>query len=132
VLDEFGITFNPNYFREGGQGRVSARSMARSLLELETPPTAIVAASDTHAIGVLDAAHEIGLNVPEQLSVIGYDNIPDSEYNNLTTIDQNLYDSGMKGARLLLDLLGEPKKSPETQHVALELLWRKTTGRAPH
>jgi DNA-binding LacI/PurR family transcriptional regulator len=131
VLEEAGIPFNPDYFIEGEYGRSSARAMARTMLGLDDPPTAIFAASDTHAIGVLDAALEVGFKVPERLSVIGYDNIPDSEYSDLTTIDQNLYESGAKGAQVLLDLLGDRIRMPKKQFVSLELLERNTTGPAP-
>jgi LacI family transcriptional regulator len=131
VLEEKGIPFNPAYLIECERGRINSRAMARTLLEMDDPPTAIFAASDTHAIGVLDAAKECGLKVPEQLSVIGYDNIPDSEYNCLTTIDQNLYDSGAKGAHMLLDVLARQIISPEKQYVSLKLLRRNTTGPVP-
>lgn len=132
VLSEAGISFNQKYIAEGTYGRTSAQVMARSLLSLDDPPTAIFAASDTHAIGVLDAAQEVGLKVPDQLSVIGYDNIPDAAYNNLTTVDQSLHDSGVKGAQMLLDALGEPTKPPCVQYVSLSLIRRKTTAPLPN
>jgi len=131
VLKEAGIPFNPAYVIEGPRGRTNAQAMAKQLLELKDPPTAIFAACDTQAIGVIDAAQEMGLKVPERLSVIGYDNIPDAAYHNLTTIDQSLQDSGARGAQMLLDVLGDPKKSPCTQYVNINLLRRKTTAPPP-
>jgi len=116
------------YLIEGERGRISARVMAKNLLSLADPPTAIFASSDTHAIGVLDGAQEIGLNVPRDLSVIGYDNIRDSAYNDLTTIDQNLFDSGAMGAQMLLDVLGKQITHPCKQYVSLELMRRNTTA----
>ena len=65
-------------------------------------PTAIFAASDTQALGVLAAAHEAGLNVPDDLSVIGYDDIEAADYVGLTTIRQQLVESGRRGAELVL------------------------------
>lgn len=131
VLEQHGIPFNPAYVIEGHRGRINARTMAKKLLALDDPPTAIFASSDTQALGILDVAQETGLKVPERLSVIGYDNIPDAVYNNLSTIDQNLYDSGVKGAQMLLNLLGGKFQAPCTQQVTVNLLRRKTTGPAP-
>lgn len=131
ALDEAEITFNPSYLIEGEKGRINARAMAKTLLGLETPPTAIFASSDTQAIGVLDAAQEIGKKVPDELSVIGYDGIRDSAYNDLTTIDQNLFDSGVRGAQMLLDVLGNLVTGPCKQFVSLELLKRKSTASPP-
>jgi LacI family transcriptional regulator len=128
VLDDAGIPFDESYLIEGGRDRIAARAMAKRLLSLPSPPTAIFAASDTHAVGVLDAAQEIGIKVPKELSVIGYDNIRDSAYNDLTTIDQNLFDSGAKGAQMLLGLLGNHVKHPCKKYVSLELRRRKTTA----
>ncbi len=128
VLEKSGIPYNPTYVIEGERGRTNAQMMAKQLLELDDPPTAIFAASDTHAFGVLDAAQSVGLSVPQQISVIGYDNISDSAYNKLTTIDQSLHDSGAKAAQVLLELLGNQIKPPAKQYVALNLLLRKTTA----
>jgi DNA-binding LacI/PurR family transcriptional regulator len=128
VLAESGIDFNPQYLKEGERGRLNARKMAQQLLLLDDPPTAIFASSDTQAVGVLDIAHTMGVKVPEELSVIGYDNIRDSEYVNLATIDQNLYSSGVEGARMLLEVLGNTIDSPSKRYVSLELLVRETTA----
>jgi DNA-binding LacI/PurR family transcriptional regulator len=70
----------------------------------------------------------MGVKVPYELSVIGYDNIRDSAYNDLTTIDQNLFDSGAKGAQMLLGLLGNRVMHPCKKYVSLELRRRKTTA----
>ena len=131
MLEKAGIPFHQKYLVEGEQGRISARKMAKKLLTLEDPPTAIFASSDTHAIGILDAAQEMGINIPDELSVIGYDGIRDSAYNDLTTIDQNLFDSGAKGAQMLLDVLGNLVKGPCKQFVSLNLLRRKSTASPP-
>jgi DNA-binding LacI/PurR family transcriptional regulator len=128
MLDEVGISFNPDYFLQGERGRLNARVLAKKLLTLEEPPTAVFASSDTRAIGVLDAAHELNVKVPTELSVIGYDGIRDATYYNLTTIDQNLFDSGVKGANMLLDLLSNRIKPPYKQYVKLDLLARSTTA----
>lgn len=128
ALAESGIPFFPQYHLEDEHGRPEAAKMARALLNLKDPPTAIFAASDTQAIGVLDAASEMGISIPEELSVIGYDNIRDAEYLNLTTIAQPLFESGYEGARLLLRILKERPKEVQEISMDLDLIERATTA----
>jgi DNA-binding LacI/PurR family transcriptional regulator len=127
-LESAGIPFDPNYLVEGKIGRTSAKKMAKMLLTLKNPPTAVFASSDTHALGILDAAQEMGIKIPEDVSVIGYDNIRESSYNNLSTIDQHLYDSGVIGALMLLEVLGNQITLPYKQYVPLDLVKRNTTA----
>ena len=72
------------------------------MLTGERRPTAIFTASDTQALGVIAAARELGLHVPDDLSVIGYDDIEAADYVGLTTIRQQLFESGRRGAEILL------------------------------
>ena len=69
------IPVRRDYVREGTQSRHLARNIAEELLRLPEPPTAVFAASDVQALGVLEAARGLGIDVPEQLSVIGFDDI---------------------------------------------------------
>ncbi len=133
ALEEAGIDFRPEYHVWDTHGRPEAREMAKGLLALPDPPTAIFAASDTQAIGVMDAAREIGIRIPEQLSVIGYDGIRDAEYVNLTTMHQPLFESGVLGARLLLASLQNDSQAnaPQEKVLPLELIVRKTTAPPP-
>jgi len=112
----------------GEPGRVNARRMAHTLLSLEDPPTAIFASSDSQAIGILDQAVEMGLHVPDDLSVIGFDGILEADFANLTTIDQNLYQSGVEGVQMLLECLDNPSITLKKKFLPLELVVRKTTG----
>ena len=127
-LKKAGIRFEPHYLADGARGRTNARIMAHNLLAQPDPPTAIFAASDTQALGILDAADSLEIKVPEELSVIGYDNIRDSIYSNLTTIDQKLYDSGVIGAQMLLELLGNRIDPPCKRFVEINLVERGTTA----
>lgn len=128
ALDEAGVTINPDYRKEGEHGREEAEEMAISLLQLPDPPTAIFASSDTKAVGVLDAAKKMNINVPEKLSVIGYDNIRDAEYLNLTTIQQPLFQAGLVGGETLLDMIDQPQKDPDEIILPVELIIRDTTA----
>lgn len=128
ALEEAGIPFRPEYECQGEHGREEAREMTRALLSLSDPPTAIFAASDVQAIGVVEAAREIGLKVPEDLSVIGYDDIEIAEYLHLTTIRQPLFASGVEGVSLLTEVIATPPPSPSQVLLPIELIVRRTTA----
>ena len=97
-----GVTIPSEWLGLGAHGRYEARALARRMLTADRRPTAIFAASDTQALGVIAAARELGLHVPDDLSVIGYDDIEAADYVGLTTISQGLFDSGRRGAEVLL------------------------------
>ena len=131
ALAEASLPFVPEYHGQGELGGREAFQKAKNLLSLEHAPTAVFAASDTHAIGVLKAAHELGMPVPEQLSVIGYDGIRDAEYLDLTTVQQPLFDSGVESANILLASLVEPPESPLEMVLPTQLIIRGTTAPPP-
>jgi len=122
------IPFQPEYHQQGEHGRQEAREMARDLLFLPDPPTAIFAASDIQAIGVLEAARDAGLEVPQDLSVIGYDDIEIAEYLHLTTIRQPLFASGVEGVELLLETIAVSPSAPRRVLLPIELIIRGTTA----
>jgi DNA-binding LacI/PurR family transcriptional regulator len=128
ALDEAGVPFTPEYHRQGEHGRKEARENALRLLSLPDPPTAIFAASDTQAIGVLEAAQEMGSRVPEDLSIVGYDDIEVAEYLHLTTMRQPLFVSGVQGVELLLETIAAPLPSPRRVELPFELIVRETTA----
>jgi LacI family transcriptional regulator, galactose operon repressor len=102
ALGEAGVALPASYVKRGPFGRESAGRLARQLLALRRRPTAVFAASDVQAFGVLDAAARAGLAVPEDLSVIGFDDIELAAAIGLTTVRQPLRASGQLGARMLL------------------------------
>lgn len=128
ALKAAGIPFRADYHRQGEHGRYAARRLANNLLQLPDRPTAIFAASDTQALGVLEAAQDQHLQVPQDLSVIGYDDIEISEYIGLTTMRQRLYESGKRGVELLLDVLENPAVKARCEILPTELIVRKTTA----
>ncbi|GAA3091905.1 LacI family DNA-binding transcriptional regulator [Streptosporangium carneum] len=105
---------------------------ARKLLTRDPRPTAIFAANDTVAIGVLAAAAELGLRVPEDLSVVGYDNthLAGTQPISLTTVDQPRRAMGRSAAALLSDRIGDPGKSSRLREVTPQLVVRRSTGPA--
>jgi len=110
-----GVPVDPCLVRVGGYRRQTALAPARELLSLAHPPTAVFAANDLSAIGVLEVAAEMGLSVPQDLSVIGFDNIPESALTSppLTTVEQPLREMGARAVTMLLQLLaGSPAPAP--------------------
>jgi DNA-binding LacI/PurR family transcriptional regulator len=128
ALDKANIPVRPEYHRQGEHSREKAREMAHDLLVLPDPPTAIFAASDIQAIGVLEAARDAGLDLPRDLSVIGYDDVEIAEYFHLTTIRQPLFASGVEGVELLLETIAAPFPSPHRLVMPIELIIRNTTA----
>jgi DNA-binding LacI/PurR family transcriptional regulator len=98
------------------------------MLALPDPPTAIFAASDTQAVGVLEAARQADVQVPDDLSVVGYDDIELADIMNLTTMSQPLIESGERGVELLLEALEEPDIEPVQEVMDTELVVRGTTA----
>jgi DNA-binding LacI/PurR family transcriptional regulator len=127
ALEAAGIPFNPEYHAQAEHGRSEARRLAAQMFDLPDPPTAIFASSDTQALGVLEAAKQVGLRIPEDLSLIGYDDIEIAEYLGLTTVRQMLYESGQRGVELLLDVLENPHADPVSEVQKVELIVRTTT-----
>jgi LacI family transcriptional regulator len=105
ALAAAGYPVDPELVCRAAHGREPAAALTRELLCSEQPPTAIFAASDTQAMGVLEAAEAVGVDVPGGLSVVGYDDIELARYAGLTTVAQPLEESGACGAELLLAAL---------------------------
>lgn len=131
ALERAGVPVRPEYVREGTQSRHVARSVAEELLRLPEPPTAIFAASDTQALGVLEAARALGVAVPRELSVVGFDDVEVASYAGLTTVRQPLFESGRRGAELLLQALAGERLPARSETLPLELVVRSTSGPPP-
>ncbi len=130
ALEEAGLRLRDELHKHGQHARYEARLMASEMLALPKPPTAIFAASDTQALGVLEAAREAGLEVPNDLSVIGYDDIEIARYLDLTTVRQLLFESGEIGIQLLLERVKDPLREPTWEIVPTELIIRNSAGPA--
>lgn len=132
ALESCGVPAESRYERTGPHGRAVAASLAAELLADAERPTAIFAASDTQALGVLDAAERAGRAVPDELAVIGFDDIEAAEYHGLTTIRQPLAASGREAAQLLDAHMVTPDLAPVRRELPLDLVQRRTTGPAGH
>jgi LacI family transcriptional regulator len=132
ALARAGIPFDPGLVRIGGYTRESTEGPARDLLGLAEAPTAIFAANDVSAIATIEVARSLGLSVPDDLSVIGFDNIPESALSEpaLTTIDQSIQELGFEAMRLLIGLIEDPDQEPVHLTLPTELVIRHSC-RAP-
>ena len=108
-------------------GREHARESAERLLNLPDRPTAIFAASDVQAMGVLEAARAKGLRVPQDLAVIGFDDIEVAEVLGLTTVRQPLRETGARGVDLLLSAIDGHGVEPTEELAPLTVIARTTT-----
>jgi len=129
ALAEAGIGFEAGLIRCGPHDAATAADQAAQLLMAHDPPTAIFAASDTQAIGVLAAAERLGVTVPGQLSVIGFDDIESAAFLGLSTVRQPLARSGTEGAQRLCALLRGERLRVRRSELPLELVARASTAR---
>jgi len=112
----------------GEHSRSRARELAQRLLDSSLPPSAIVAASDTQAFGVLEAANQLGLHVPADLSVVGYDDIEAADFLDLTTIHQPLVESGSRAVQRLVAMIAGETSGPLREVLDVQLVLRGTTA----
>lgn len=130
-FEEFGLVLNDEFvkvgkerFQEGGYKRM------KEILDLKERPTAIIAAYDDIAIGAMRAIYEAGIKIPEDISIIGFDNstVTPYLYNSLTTVSTPTDEWGSIASRILLDRINNNENA--VQHVLLKpkLIIRETTS----
>jgi LacI family transcriptional regulator, galactose operon repressor len=127
ALERAGVDPAPELERVGRHGIEPARRLAEDLLGVPDPPTAVFAASDIQAIGVLQAASALGARVPEDVAVVGFDDIEMAAVMGLTTVHQPLEATGARGADLVLAAI--EGREPETlaELAPLRVVERRTT-----
>jgi LacI family transcriptional regulator, galactose operon repressor len=128
ALEAAGLPVRDELRRMGPHGRRTAHRLTNELLSAPEPPTAIFAASDTQALGVLEAAGAQGLTVPDDLSLVGFDDVEVAPYVGLTTVAQPLYESGRRGLERLLEVVAGDDDGPLEECLPLRLVVRRTTA----
>ena len=128
ALAERGIAFDPELVYEGNFFQPLGYTGASALLELPHPPTAIFASNDVSAFGVMEAIREHHLRIPEDISVVGFDDIPQAAHVHppLTTVRQPLEEMGRLATRMLLDYIKDPQRPIERVELATELVIRQS------
>ena len=128
ALAGHGIAPDASWYALGAFLMPRAKAAATAMLSAPDRPTAVFAASDEMAFGVLAAAADLGLRVPEDLSVIGVDDHDWSESYGLTTMRQDPFEQGRIAARTVLDGIGGVTVSPRAVLVPFQLMRRRSTG----
>lgn len=128
ALAEHGIPGDETLVAEGNFHRPLAFQRTRDLLGLADPPTAIFASNDVSAFGVMDAVRDIGLRIPDDVSVVGFDDIPDAQTSNpaLTTVRQPMREMGARATRMLLERIAGEDLEPPRIELPTELIVRDT------
>ncbi len=130
ALESAGILFDPKWVVEGDFQYQSGCSAAKKLFHHQPSPTAIFACNDLMAIGAFRFAHEKNLRVPEQLSIVGFDDVHLASYTNppLTTIRQSKREMGAQAAKLLLERIAQQDLEPHQEILDTELVIRGSTA----
>jgi LacI family transcriptional regulator len=119
TLQRAGLEVDPDLVRTGSYDVDESRAAAAELLSLPHPPTALFAANDVSAIAVMAEAASRGLRVPEDLSVVGFDDVPESAMTRpgLTTVHQPIQEMGERAVHVLVGLLAG--RAPDAMHETL-------------
>jgi LacI family transcriptional regulator len=131
-LKQADINYNEQYVAEGDFTRETGYSAMKRLLSLPVPPTSVICCSDMSAIGAMEAVRDAGLSVPEDISVIGFDDIEIASNVRpaLTTIRQDMFTIGKKAIELLDDLINDEKLPPPEVIIPTELIIRESCAPA--
>ncbi|WP_420111621.1 LacI family DNA-binding transcriptional regulator [Pseudactinotalea sp.] len=125
---EANVPYDESLVRWGNFDADMGYEHGRDLLTQPDPPTAIFAGSDVQALGVLRAARELKRRVPEDLSVVGYDNVPLTEWLGLTTIEQPLRAMSRTATQMLVALARGEEPPLRRVDLATSLVVRETTS----
>jgi LacI family xylobiose transport system transcriptional regulator len=133
ALETAGVVFDPSLIAEGNFHHDAGRTAGLELLGRPDRPTAVFAGNDLQALGVYEAARELGLRIPEDLSVVGFDDLPFAQWvtPRLTTVRTPLPEMAAVATRMVLQLLGGERPETTRVEVAGELVVRDSTAPPP-
>lgn len=130
TLEKNGITFDESLVIKGDFQYESGYEATRQLLSLERSPSAIFACNDLMAVGCISAARELGMHVPSDLSVVGFDDVRLASFTNppLTTIVQPKVEIGALATQMLLERLVDQEAPPRFKRLDTKLCVRRSTA----
>jgi LacI family transcriptional regulator len=130
-LAERGVPLSPDYVRTGEFHQDTGRAALDELMAVKPPPTALFCANDVIAFGVCAAAAAAGVDIPAQLTVVGFDDIPMASWEvfSLTTMRVDLSVMGQRTATLLAERIADPELPPRRVVLPVELVLRSTHSR---
>ncbi|MFF4349587.1 LacI family DNA-binding transcriptional regulator [Streptomyces sp. NPDC001530] len=133
ALASAGIRHRPEYVRYGSFNETGAHRRMLELLDLPEPPTAVFVCSDKMALGVYQALAERQLSVPDDISVVGFDDLPESRWATpaLTTVRQPLSEMAATALRLLVRMMAGDQPEGTRTELSTRLVERASTGPAP-
>jgi LacI family transcriptional regulator len=126
ALESAGLPVQQELVALGDYTTETGAKCARQLLALENPPTAIFASNDQAAMGVYQVAQEMGRHIPQDLSVVGFDNIMESKYLGLTTVDQFISEMGFVATNMLICLIRDEPLESQTYEMRTQLVVRNS------
>lgn len=133
ALEAAGLMFDPSLVVAGdtkkhaGFSEEAGFEGMQKLLDLKDPPTAVFASSDVQGFGAWSAVRDRGLEVPDDIAIVGYDDLKLSRYLGLTTVNQRMYEVGCRAASRLLDRLKAEVQDRISERIEPELVIRRST-----
>ncbi len=131
ALSDCAIPFREELVGEGDFQQQTGYEIAKRLLQSVDPlPTAIFASNDLSAFGAMDAARECGLRIPDDISIIGFDDIPQASlvFPKLTTVRQPLVEMGQVAVKMLMERIEDQTRPPQQVALATQLIIRDSCG----
>lgn len=126
ALKQAGLPIEDELITSGDFTTETGILCGRALLSLNDRPTAIFASNDQMAMGVYQVAEELGLRIPDDLSLVGFDNIPESKYLGLTTVDQFISEMGYAATQMLIKVINEESFENQTFRMQTKLVIRNS------
>ena len=129
ALQTYHLPVDPQLIYDGAFNQPDGYAGASALLAVENPPTAIFASNDVMAMGAMDATRDRGLRIPDDISIVGFDDIPQARQvrPTLTTVRQPLEHMGRVATQILLGILADPDKKVARIELPTELIVRDST-----
>jgi len=131
TLKKYKLPIDENFIYHGDFMESSGYHGAKYILSQQNPPTALLLGNDTMAVGAYKAANELGFNIPDDISIIGFDNAIFSQYLSppLTTIEMPFAKLGKRAAILLIDLIEQKKQNEMVKRLKVNLIERASCSR---
>lgn len=130
ALEEAGIPIQEELIVADGEAYRGGYEAMRQLLQQSPRPTAVFCDSDVLAFGALQALHEAGIRVPDEMAMVGLDDLPMAKYSSpaLTTVRQPIYRMGQEAAHLLIDQIEGKQEASVRKVLPVELIIRDSCG----
>jgi len=132
--NEYGVRVETNLILEGDSTQKSGTDLTERLLSMQSPPTAIFAANNLMTLGVLIAIHQTKKSIPDEISLIGYDDVPWAQamHPKLTVVRQPSYQQGVNAAEMILQRIKNPERAESLTLLNPKLIVRESTQKPYH